>query len=417
MEITDSVIDGIVEVRLQGRLDGYWATHLDKALAKRVRDGHVNLRVDLADIDFISSAGIGVLMKYYRQLAAIDGWLVVTNPSNRVRNVLEITGLAPFLMHRELSGAQAPTAVDRRFVDGGVTFDVFELAGGAGLRCRTIGSDEPLAGARFREENCVNLRCPDASLALGLGAFGETFSDCASRFGEFLAVAGAAAYLPTDGSNVADFLVARGGEAPELKVLYALACEGSFSRLARFDVAGGEAVSLAKLTASCLEIADAEVAGLAFVAESTGLVGAALRRSPVMDGPDGRASLFAHPDIRGWLTFTAEPAFSCALTLIVGVVARSHASGPPLLRPLGPDGSAAGHLHAAAFSFRPLKKGRLELKETVATLFHTESVLGILHLLHDDREIASPGQSQFVRGACWIGPIAEWAGRTDTWRC
>jgi hypothetical protein len=289
-----------------------------------------------------------------------------------------------------------------------VTFDVFELAGGAGFRCRTVGSNEPLDGARFREEDCVSLHCRTASFALGLGAFGESFSDCRSRFGEFLAVAGAAAYLPTDGSNVADFLVARASEAPEVKVLYGLACEGSFTHLARFDVASGEAVSLAKLTASCLEIADAEVAGVVIVAESSGLVGAALRRSPVMDGPDGRASLFAHPGIREWLTFTAEPAFSCALTLTVGVVARSRVERAlPLLRPLGPSGSPAGHLHAAAFSFRPLKKGHLDLPETVATLFQAEKLLGILHLLHDNREMASPGQSQFIRGACWIGPIAQ----------
>jgi anti-anti-sigma factor len=408
MEITQSVINGIVDMRFQGRLDGYWATHLDNTLAKSVREGHIHLRLDLSEINFISSAGIGVLMKYYKQLTAIDGWLVVTNPSSRVRTVLDMTRVTPFLMHPELAAAQAPAAVDRQFVDRGVAFEVFQLEAGAELRCRNIGSTESLDRAGFREQDCVSLRCPNDSFALGLGAFGEGFSDCRTRFGEFLGVAGAAAYLPTDGTNVADFLVARGGETPEVKVLYALACEGSFARLARFDVAGGEPVSLANLTASCLEIADAEVAGLAIVAESAGLVGAALRRSPVMDGPDRRASLFAHPDIRGWLTFTAEPAFSCALTLIVGVVARSRASGPPLLRTLGPNGSPAGHLHAAAFSFRPLKKGRLDLKETVATLFHTESVLGILHLLHDDREIARPGQSQFIRGACWIGPIAEW---------
>jgi anti-anti-sigma factor len=409
MEITHRVIDGVVDMRLQGRLDGYWATHLDNTLAKSVREGHVNLRVDLSEINFISSAGIGVLMKYYKQLTAIDGWLVVTNPSNRVRTVLDMTGLTPFLMHQKRAEVQAPAALDRRFVDRGVAFEVFELAAGAGLRCRTVGSDEPLDTARFREKDCVSLRCPDGSFALGLGAFGESFADCRSRFGEFLAVAGAAAYLPTDGSNVADFLVARGGEAPEMKVLYALACEGSFSRLARFDVGGEQAVSLAKLTASCLEIADAEMAGVAIVAESAGLVGAALRRPPVMDDPDGRASLFAHPEIRGWLTFTAEPAFSCALTLIVGVVAHSRAaSAPPMLRALGPNGSPAGHLHAAAFSFRPLKKGHLDLTETVATLFQAGSLLGILHLLHDNREIASPDQSQFIRGACWIGPIAEW---------
>src|SRR5262245_16353466 len=237
MEITQSVTDGIVDMRLQGRLDGSWATHLARTLAKSVREGHVNLRLDLSEINFISSAGIGVLMKYYKQLAAIDGWLVVTNPSSRVRTVLDMTRVTPFLMQSELAAAPAPAAVDRQFVDRGVAFEVFELAAGAELRCRTVGNTEPLDRARFREQDCVSLRCPHNSFALGLGAFGETFSDCRTRFGEFLGVAGAAAYLPTDGSNVADFLVARGGETPEVKVLYALACEGAFARLARFDLA------------------------------------------------------------------------------------------------------------------------------------------------------------------------------------
>jgi hypothetical protein len=30
-----------------------------------------------------------------------------------------------------------------------------------------------------------------------------------------------------------------------------------------------------------------------------------------------------------------------------------------------------------------------------------------LHLLTDDREYEGLGQSDLMRGACWIGPIAE----------
>jgi hypothetical protein len=31
----------------------------------------------------------------------------------------------------------------------------------------------------------------------------------------------------------------------------------------------------------------------------------------------------------------------------------------------------------------------------------------LLHLLNDDREFEGLGQSEFMRGACWIGPIAD----------
>ena len=66
-----------------------------------------------------------------------------------------------------------------------------------------------------------------------------------------------------------------------------------------------------------------------------------------------------------------------------------------------------GHFHAAAFSYRPLQKGSIDLKNTVTTLFETETLQGVLHLLTDARLAAGPQQSEFVRGACWIGAAAD----------
>jgi hypothetical protein len=54
-----------------------------------------------------------------------------------------------------------------------------------------------------------------------------------------------------------------------------------------------------------------------------------------------------------------------------------------------------------------LKKGSIELNTTVTTLFETETLQGVLHLLSDTREAAGPQQSEFVRGACWIAPASE----------
>jgi hypothetical protein len=81
------------------------------------------------------------------------------------------------------------------------------------------------------------------------------------------------------------------------------------------------------------------------------------------------------------------------------------------VRPLG-TGGLSGHVHAAAFPFRPLRKGEIEFKDSVTSLFEHEQLLGVLHLLHDDRGPAGAGQSEFVRGACWAGPImAPWGAR------
>jgi hypothetical protein len=93
--------------------------------------------------------------------------------------------------------------------------------------------------------------------------------------------------------------------------------------------------------------------------------------------------------------------------LAAGIASRNsegpaHARGQ--LRPIGPNHT--GHFHAAAFRFRPVRKGVIDLRETVTGLFESEQLLGVLHLLYDDRAIVGSPESEFVRGACWIGPIA-----------
>ena len=49
----------------------------------------------------------------------------------------------------------------------------------------------------------------------------------------------------------------------------------------------------------------------------------------------------------------------------------------------------------------------IDLDETVTGLFEPDQLLGVLHLLNDDRGVAGGGESQFVAGACWIGQIAD----------
>ena len=57
------------------------------------------------------------------------------------------------------------------------------------------------------------------------------------------------------------------------------------------------------------------------------------------------------------------------------------------------------------FPYRPLPKGNLNLKESVAGLLATESAQTVLHLLADEREFEGVGQTDLMRGACWAGPL------------
>ena len=405
MKITRTVGDGVIDVVVEGRLDGYWADHLEAALDDTVREGHHRIRLDCAGVSFLSSAGIGVLVKFHKELRRINGTFQLVNPSARVNAVLQMTRLAAILAEPGQPDAAVVAREDhgRRTERDGVAFDVFTLDTRVPLTCQTIGSALPLATGAFVDDQCVSLESLAPTFAIGVGAFGDSFADCRPRFGELVSVAGAAAYQPADGTNVADYLLATGALAADVRVLHGLACAGAFSHVIRFEtLARGATIGLTPLLANCLDEAATESIGFVMVADAAGLVGAALRRSPLdrLDDPD----LFTHPGIRTRLTFTAEPAFAGSVALVTGVVTRSAARRDAgQLRPMGPE--CAAHVHAAAFRFRPIEKGLIDYRTTVSGLFQSGQLMGVLHLLHDDRGSAGAGDSQFSRGACWVGSL------------
>ena len=409
MQITKHQRGELVEVRISGRLDGYWADHLTTGLAEVVREGGYHIRVNLSEVSFLSSAGIRVLMQFFKQLRAIDGSLAVCNPSIHVSEVLKLAGFGSLLISAcdtAPDAVSAPTPV-RRVERETMALDVFPLPGDGSMKCRLIGDPSKLEGCRFAAHDLCTQPAdfPQASLALGLGALGTDFEDCRNRFGEFLWIASTAVYLPTDGTNVPDYLISGGTGLPDLKVLYGLACEGPWRYLVRFQPTHEHVpVTLGALVDACLDIAGTDMAAIAMVAESAGLVGASLKQSPV--GALSATAPFGYPEVQQWLSFTPERAYTKTLVLAAGVGARTETGAAvPLLRPFGATAFPAGHMHAAAFSYRPMRKGQVDLYETVRGLFETESPQTLLHLLHDDRERFGAGQSEFMQGACWIGPI------------
>jgi anti-anti-sigma factor len=396
----------VVNVEVAGRLDGYWADHLNATLTDVVREGHHRIRLDCAKVTFLSSAGIVVLLRFFKELKAINGVFRVVNPSPIVVSVLRMTQLVEMLIETgEVPESVVPATrpVQHRDRDG-LALEIFELDAKARLTCRSLGSPDRLApGAASVGSACESLESLSLAVAVGVGAFGESFDDCRGRFGEMLSVAGTTVYQPADGTNVADYMLSEGQLGSEVRALYCLACEGQFSHLVRFEAGHPDApIGLETLVTACLEEAAASAIGFVMVAETAGLVGAALRQSPAASG--GGQDFFAFPGIRNRLAFTAERAFPRSVALVGGVVSRaSDGSSQPQFRPLGAE--VSGHVHAAAFRFQPVRKGFVDLGPTITGLFDADRLLGVLHLLNDDRGAAGAGESEFIRGACWIGRI------------
>ena len=95
MKITKNQNGGHLEIALEGRLDTLTAPELEREL-NRDLDGADSLTLDFSKLDYISSAGLRVLLSAHKALSG-KGGMKVTNVNEIVSEVFEVTGFADIL--------------------------------------------------------------------------------------------------------------------------------------------------------------------------------------------------------------------------------------------------------------------------------------------------------------------------------
>ena len=86
----------LVTLAITGRLDTTTAPNLETTIAELSKDVK-ELVFDMAGVEYISSAGIRVLLKAYQKMNANQGTMRIETASEMVQEVLEITGLTQML--------------------------------------------------------------------------------------------------------------------------------------------------------------------------------------------------------------------------------------------------------------------------------------------------------------------------------
>ena len=95
MTITKKQNGAALEIALEGRLDTTTAPELEAEL-KEVLGGADTLTLDFGKLDYISSAGLRVLLSAHKVMAPKGGMKVV-NVNEIVREVFDVTGFSDIL--------------------------------------------------------------------------------------------------------------------------------------------------------------------------------------------------------------------------------------------------------------------------------------------------------------------------------
>ncbi len=93
MEINVSEMRRVRLFEIVGRVDSSNANELGSVLDRAADDGNNNLVLDLSGVDYMSSAGLREMVRILKRVKRSGGDLRIANPSERVREVLELAGL------------------------------------------------------------------------------------------------------------------------------------------------------------------------------------------------------------------------------------------------------------------------------------------------------------------------------------
>jgi len=97
MQIIEENQENIHIFKLSGRLDSNTSPIFEEKIVQAIDAGAVSVIVDFKELEYLSSAGLRVLLKATKRLKKESGKMVLCAMADYVREIFEISGFDTFL--------------------------------------------------------------------------------------------------------------------------------------------------------------------------------------------------------------------------------------------------------------------------------------------------------------------------------
>lgn len=408
---------------LSGRLDASSADAFVEHVEAEIRVGAELVSLDMTEVGFVSSVGLGALLRLASRVRSSGGRLALVAASDAVSEMLRVTRLDRVLHVGPAApeAPRAPHATVRPSAADGAASDVPALATtpfGDGRLFRgeaRLLSPEPAtplaALGRARGREAESIRMSADLVAIGHMALARDDADARGRYGEAIVVGGVAVVTAAS-TGRSDFVSVPVGEDPERTgrgaespmsaspaawALDGIACRGVPRWGAWFEPSDGD-IPLHALIDAVASLEDGPCAVIV-AGECGGLVGATARTSP--DAWGGQARSAAGAELKSMLRFSADPMHADDTVVVVAFAGGSAKAARPGVtipggRRLDPADPASRpvHAHAIAMSFRPVGRSASDAARTIGSLLSEQRLRNVMHLVQ-------PARSMMRRGAAW----------------
>lgn len=87
----------VLVFELKGRLDSNTSVEFEERLLKSIQGGESKIILDFENLEYISSAGLRVLLKAARELKGGEGQLQLCSLKDYIKEVFDLSGFVSFL--------------------------------------------------------------------------------------------------------------------------------------------------------------------------------------------------------------------------------------------------------------------------------------------------------------------------------
>ena len=96
--ITENISEGVCKLIAKGRIDSDSADILLEKLETMLNNGEKVIILNMSQIEYLSSIGIRVILKIFKQVTEAGGTFNIERPSKIVKNVLGMVALKEMLV-------------------------------------------------------------------------------------------------------------------------------------------------------------------------------------------------------------------------------------------------------------------------------------------------------------------------------
>lgn len=428
MNVSVSRHDGVLVFAPDGRLDGHGARILEEAIQSAFHDDDSAAVVDMSSVEYLSSAGIRVLLALAKEVKRRGGVMALAGVQEYPLKVLKMAGFHSIFSI--VPGVEEAVRICEKGEIGlslideltiptvkhdAVSYHI-EKGGMDTARLKVRGDLATLLHARITPEDLREATFSSIQYSIGLGALSPDAASALPLLGEMITLHGSMVWLPTDGNDTPDFL-APAGKDDHIPVYTAfnVTLVGPFHEYISFESDDPDGISLDDLYRQIFLFARERrkdfngVVALAAAGVSAGMTGSGLARAPLKEYGGGlKGTIMDEDTIDDWCTVNAYPLHTgdTLVSFGVGVDTTADLSSydPVALHALAyvhslHKGRSDQQLHNHGVIFRGLPWDRnASLEKLIQTLLEEAEIVDMRHLL---------GTTRFRRGKVGVAYITD----------